>query len=354
MEAITLFGLIEERLGHGWFVQHRELKKAANMRPIILKGHERPLTMVKYNKEGDLLFSTAKDTSPTVWWTANGERIGTYCGHNGAVWAIDVNQSSTRVVTGSADNSAKLWEAETGACIFTWPQKSPVRCVCFSSDNKYVFVATSMLMGQSSEIYMYRLDEENTSDMNTPVMTFSGHTATTTRILCHPKGTCIVSAGEDGTIRKWDMETGKNIETVKVHQKAINDLQFSSTAGQLISASSDFTAKVLDFASLRVLKTFQTDRPVNSAAISPIFPHVLLGGGQEASQVTTTVDRAGRFEARLFHLIEEEEIGMVRGHFGPINSVAFSPDGTQFASGAEEGFIRLHNFDEEYFQANDN
>jgi translation initiation factor 3 subunit I len=34
------------------------------------------------------------------------------------------------------------------------------------------------------------------------------------------------------------------------------------------------------------LKTYKTDRPVNSAAISPIKDHVVLGGGQEAIEVT--------------------------------------------------------------------
>lgn len=50
-----------------------------------------------------------------------------------------------------------------------------------------------------------------------------------------------------------------------------------------------------------MLKTYQSTVPVNSAAISPIYDHVLIGGGQEASQVTTTAAKAGRFEARFFH-----------------------------------------------------
>jgi len=33
------------------------------------------------------------------------------------------------------------------------------------------------------------------------------------------------------------------------------------------------------------MKTYKTDRPVNSAAISPIKDHVVLGGGQEAIEV---------------------------------------------------------------------
>lgn len=61
------------------------------MRPILLKGHERPLTFLKYNRDGDLLFSCAKDHTPTVWYASNGERLGTYRGHNGAVWCCDVS-----------------------------------------------------------------------------------------------------------------------------------------------------------------------------------------------------------------------------------------------------------------------
>ena len=66
-------------------------KKGNKVRPLIIQGHERPLTMVKYNREGDLLFTAAKDHRPCMWYADNGERIGTFDGHNGTVWAIDVN-----------------------------------------------------------------------------------------------------------------------------------------------------------------------------------------------------------------------------------------------------------------------
>jgi WD40 repeat protein len=71
----------------------KSLKKKGikKMRPILMKGHERPLTFLKYNREGDLLFSCAKDHNPTVWFADNGERLGTYRGHNGAVWCCDVS-----------------------------------------------------------------------------------------------------------------------------------------------------------------------------------------------------------------------------------------------------------------------
>ena len=64
--------------------------------------------------------------------------------------------------------------------------------------------------------------------------------------------------------------------------------------------------------------------------ISAVFRfcmQVVLGGGQEAMEVTTTTTKAGKFDARFYHLVYEEEIGRVKGHFGPINSLAFHPNG---------------------------
>lgn len=45
----------------------------------------------------------------------------------------------------------------------------------------------------------------------------------------------------------------------------------------------------------------------------------------------------------------EEELGSIKGYFSPINALAWLPDGSGFASGAEEGYVRLHKFDEDYW-----
>lgn len=100
---------------------------------------------------------------------------------------------------------------------------------------------------------------------------------------------------------------------------------------------------------LEPVKLYQTERPVNSASISPLKDQVLLGGGQDAMSVTTTSSRVGKFEATFWHSIYEVEIGRVKGHFGPINTLAFRPNGRGYASGGEDGFIRLHDFDDTYF-----
>ena len=69
--------------------------------------------------------------------------------------------------------------------------------------------------------------------------------------------------------------------------------------------------------------------------------------------MTTTSAKVGKFEARFFESIYKTEFGRVKGHFGPINAIAVNPDGSSYASGAEDGYIRLHHFDQDYINRED-
>lgn len=46
--------------------------------------------------------------------------------------------------------------------------------------------------------------------------------------------------------------------------------------------------------------------------------------------VTTTSSREGKFESRFWHLIYGIELGRLKGHFGPINTLAANPDGSGY------------------------
>lgn len=100
---------------------------------------------------------------------------------------------------------------------------------------------------------------------------------------------------------------------------------------------------------LAIMKTYVADTPLNTAVITPKKDYVILGGGQAAMDVTTTSARQGKFEARFYHKIFEDEIGRVRGHFGPLNTIHIHPNGTAYASGGEDGYVRVHHFDKSYF-----
>lgn len=319
------------------------------MKPLILQGHERSITQIKYNREGDLLFSAAKDASPNVWYSINGERLGTYDGHRGTVWAIDVNWDSSKFLTGAADQSCKLWDCETGACVNTYATKSSCRSANFSYCGNLIAYTTDRQMKHEPMVAVH--DVRQPADAE-PLLNFTIETKSISKPMCSlwgPLDEYIITGHDDGTMCHWDIKTGEQLHSVREHTALIKDMQFNTDQTMIITASKDKTAKLFDTATLRPLKTYKTDRPVNSAAVSPIALHVVLGGGQEAMEVTTTSTRVGKFDARFFHLVIEEEFARVKGHFGPINSLAFHPDGKSYSSGAEDGFVRVHKFDQSYF-----
>ena len=98
------------------------------IRPILLKGHSRPLTRVKFNRDGDLLFTCGKDHKPNVWYAENGERLGTYNGHNGSVYDCDVNCQPQYTPPAATFQHSSTATASSPPSLL-----SPSPCVCAGS-----------------------------------------------------------------------------------------------------------------------------------------------------------------------------------------------------------------------------
>lgn len=312
-------------------------------KPIALQGHVRSLTKVIFNPEGDLVFSSSKDLSANVWFFHNGERLGTFDGHEGTIWTLDVSRDSRKLISGSADNTARVWDVNTGRTISTIKTLTSVRALNIAMGGKQLVLTTDAIMGHPAKIQTYSLEDNSLLHE----IVIKGPKPTVIKYSDCNK--FLLSGHEDGTMCRWNVDSGELLDTVKIHDKSITDMQFSKDKTYFISSSKDTTAKLIDSSNFEIIKTYKTDRPLNSASISPIRNEVIVGGGQEATDVTTTSTKSGKFEVQFFDSIFEEEIGRVKGHFGPLNTVAYHPEGIGFASGAEDGFVRIHEFDPDYF-----
>eukprot|EP01006_Ploeotia_vitrea_P028587 TRINITY_DN61262_c0_g1_i2.p1 TRINITY_DN61262_c0_g1~~TRINITY_DN61262_c0_g1_i2.p1 ORF type:complete len:255 (+),score=123.34 TRINITY_DN61262_c0_g1_i2:450-1214(+) len=248
---------------------------------------------------------------------------------------------------------AKVWDVQTGKEIGSMMHKAVVRTVAFSTGDEMCLTAQDTSFSSIPTIFVWKLDKDGKPVSSTDPITslVSADTGKINSALWGHMNHTIIAGADDGSITIWDVETGKELDVIVEgdHPKAIRSLQYSKDRTMFIAASSDRHARIYDARSFELIKEFASNRPLNSAAISPVMNHVIVGGGQDAMDVTTTSTKVGHFEVDFHHLVYEHRMGSVKGHFGPVHSVAFSPDGKSFASGSEDGYIRLHHFDKSYF-----
>ena len=137
-----------------------------------------------------------------------GDWIGTFEGHKGAVWGVDLNRDASRAATGAADFSAKVWDAVAGEERLTLQHKHIVKSVKFSRDGQRLATA-------SNDKLLRIFDLEKAGD---PILTFTGHTSSIKQVLFAPMDEDtdgrLISGADDKTLRLWDARTGS--ETRKI------------------------------------------------------------------------------------------------------------------------------------------
>ena len=335
------------------------LKVNTQFQPIQLRCHEKSITAVKYNLDGDLLFSASKDKYVAVWYTDSGERLGTYGPHGGSVNDVDPSWDSKYLATACGDGVFRVYETTTGQLLAETPHvKQAGRCIKWGDGNNRFFTSGDAFTEEEpANICIYDVPNKLVSSRLTRlepsiVITFDDPKDKVVSLAISLGDEYIIAGFELGYLRKYEVNTGKEVLSVKVHEKRINKLNFNRDKSMLITASMDESAKMIDPVTFDVIREYKTDRPVNSAVFSPTHPHIILGGGQAAHAVTTS-NAQGGFETRFFHMVYGEEFGRVKGHFGPINDLDVHPFGRGFASCSVDGFIRLHHFDANYMNMDD-
>ncbi|KAI3644988.1 hypothetical protein MP228_011152 [Amoeboaphelidium protococcarum] len=103
------------------------------------------------------------------------------------------------LVTASYDRTIRFWEALSGICSRTVQHPdSQVNRVAISTDKKYVAAAGN------PNIRIY----EGLTNNGNPIATFEGHTANVTAVQFQSNAKWIVSGGEDGFVKVFDMRIG--------------------------------------------------------------------------------------------------------------------------------------------------
>jgi len=254
-------------------------------------------------------------------WT--GDWIGTFVGHKGAVWSAKLSADTSRAASGSADFTAKIWDTYSGKSLHSFPHNHIVRSVAISP-------ATSHLLsgGQEKKVRIFDLGRP---DAEPDILSEGGglsHDGTIKSVVWLGDNTG-VSAGEDRLIKWWDLRSRKVTRELSF-DKPITSMELSVQTSRLVVTSGNVVAFIpaQPIESAQPVHSLNLPYAPSSASVHPIWQDRFVTGSTSDEWVRV-------------HGIQGEEREVLKGHHGPVHCVEYSPDGEVYASGSEDGTIRL-------------
>jgi WD40 repeat protein/uncharacterized protein YecT (DUF1311 family) len=303
------------------FIEKKEKKSYAQLPAFSPRvGHSWDVTSVAFSPDGRYVLSGSLDNTLKLWNVATGEEIRTFKGHSISVESVAFSPDGRYALSGSGDNTLKLWDVATGEEIRTFTgHTGPVESVAFSPDGRYA-LSGGAIFDQTIKLWEVATGKE--------IRTFKGHSDMVESVTFSPDGRYALSGSFDGTLKLWDVATGKEIRTFIGHQERVKSVTFSPDGRYILSAGYDKILRFWNVATGKEIKTFERySYIISSIAFSPDGRYALSGSWDGA--------------VGLWDVTAGKEIKTFKGHSETVESVAFSPDGRYALSGSDDKTMKL-------------
>jgi len=219
-----------------------------------MNGHGNPVLCCVASRSGSIVVSGSADNSLRVWDIMNGRCAGTLHGHERPVLCCDISPNGETIVSGSHDAEIRFWKSDAERiaageppdlqCTLEIPgaHLKPVRCVKYSADG--VWLASG---SYDKSVRLWTKSGHNATEM-------IGHKGTVRALSWHPYAQVLASAGEDKKILFWDcsgisaspsrMSDPPTPTVLVAHEAAVVTVAYSPDGELLVSGSYDGTLKV--------------------------------------------------------------------------------------------------------------
>ena len=222
-------------------------------------GHARGVYSVTFSSDGRQVLSGSGDNTIKLWDTATGREVRTFSWYVNGVTSVTFNLDGNRFLSSSGDDTVKLWDAATGRRVQAFSgHTSYINSVTFSSNGNLVLSGSG---DRTIKLWDVATGRE--------VRTFSGHTGSVNSVTFSPDGRQVLSGSIDNAVKLWDVATGIQLRTFSGHTSGVSSVTFSHNGSLVLSGSYDGTVRLWDASTGREIAQFISFKDGEWAAITP-------------------------------------------------------------------------------------
>jgi WD40 repeat protein len=333
----------------------------------VMVGHEGSVLCVAFSRDGRRIATGSADQTARIWDAANGQPIVVLHGHSnwvmqggvqlfGEVRSVEFSPDGRRLLTASLDNTARLWDTQTGQTLFVLKHGWAVASAAFSPNGQRIVTAS---WDKTARIW----DSESGAQLNV----LKGHEDVVVGAAFNYDGKYVITASSDKTVRVWETETGATFAVLRGHENEIVAAGLSPDGTLIVTASTDKTARLWSINQITESLVFKNRYPLNSATFSPDGKRIVAASYRDTSHTevwdlenrriveveisggTAAFSPDGRYilgpsrgsSATIWDAQTGEPIVIFKGHESEVFAAAFSRDGRRVITGSNDGTARI-------------
>jgi WD40 repeat protein len=309
--------------GSGYTGGPIRLWDAASGKPLAaLEGHTSWICELIFSTDGLRLYSASADQTIRIWDVGQRRCLATLRGSTDEIYGLALSPDGTTLASASKDGVVAFWSALPRQ-EEELPKLIPLGGFGRPAFAPAAFAPDSRVLAVLREGTVRRLDL-GTSEETEQIPALGADVYT---VAYSPDGTLLVSGGQSGRIRVWSCAERRLLRELDDHRESIFLLRFRADGTRLLSMDVEGKAIWWDTLTWQAVRTFVPESR-GGVAVSP--------GGRLLAAGTRT-DGVCWLNAETGELLATT----TGAHRHGVVGVAFSADGSQVASVAEDGTVAI-------------